>query len=189
MNWRAEDRQGTLWIFPGHIDPARFGNEPVLKLQGNTIAWNSYYLQNSQQLVDELRGSYQEMYREMRVEYARTAILAAFRKIGFHFLEDLHFRPTGQEKHQFFMKGESKLREEQERTAKIRFTILTDGTVRTDSDYIPEDIHLLADKAMAELEAAFGNARQISPREIPARYLHKAFCHRKDVITLRQGKK
>lgn len=191
LGWQAQERGPEIWITPPQARQSFLQaiNEPILRLRGNTVTWNTYYYQQGKQDVQQLQAVYDQLQKEMRVEYARTAILTEFKRVGFHFLDDLHFRPTEQEKHRFFMKGESKLKDETERVAKIRFTILEDGTVRTDSDYIPEDIHRLADDAMAALEAAFSNPRKISPKEIPAKYLHKAFCHRKDVIQLRQGKK
>jgi hypothetical protein len=62
----------------------------------------------------------------------------------------------------------------------IEFTIKYDGTIVTDSNYIPEDIHLLADKAMEGIDKAFGTIRRegvhIKRKPIPAQYQGKAYC-------------
>ncbi len=188
LKWKAEMRNGELWVSQtGQL--AMMVGEPMLRLIGNTVIWNRYYQHEGQQKADALRSTYLKLEAEMRVEYARTGILEAFRKAGFSYVEDIRFRPDEKQKHRFFMKGRSKLPQETEPAASNQFTILSDGTVQTSSDYIPEDIHILADKAMEELEAAFGNRRSIEPKNIPAKYCSKAFCHRKDVIELRQGKK
>jgi hypothetical protein len=188
LQWKSELRGAELWVYPPAHLQAHFLGEPALRVLGNTIVWNSYFQKDGAQKADALREAYTEAYHVMRVQYAREAILTAFHAIGFTQLEDFQFQPNETEKHRFFMKGRSKIQGETEPTASIQFTILADGTVRTSSDYIPEDIHLLADQAMASLEQAFGNVRSISPKDIPAKYRSKAFCHRQDVIQLRQGK-
>jgi hypothetical protein len=60
--------------------------------------------------------------------------------------------------------------------------IQADGTILTDSNYIPADVHDSADEAMEALEGKMGNKRAIQPKEIPAHYRHKAYCHPKTVI-------
>ncbi len=189
MNWKTIQRPNELWILPPNASQTPIRNAPLIKLRGNKVTWNTYYMKDGSQKVDSLRETYQEVYNEMRVNYAFTAIKEAFKKIGFSYLEDLHFQENNEEKHRFFMKGRSKLKNETEPNSKIKFTILNDGTVRTSSDYIPEDIHILADQAMAEMETIFGNTRIVTPKKIPAKYIGKTFCHAKNVISLKQGKK
>lgn len=189
MNWKTKQFGQELWIIPADTNTHQFRNEPIIKLRGNKVTWNSYYMKDGRQKVEALRESYQEIYHEMRVKYALEAIKTAFKKIGFSYLEDLNFQANSAEKHRFYMKGRSKTKEETEPIAKIKFTILHDGTVRSSSDYIPEDIHILADQAMEVLEAAFGCTRTITPKEIPAKYIGKTFCHNKNVIQIKQGKK
>ena len=82
------------------------------------------------------------------------------------------------------MVGRSKLKDETEPISQIKFTILKDGSVKTDSDYIPKDIHELADKAMESLESVFGNKREINGKEIPLKYKHKTFCENKKTISI-----
>ena len=189
LQWRTETLGKELRVFPPENLMTYFQGEPALRVRGNTIIWNSYFQKDGAQKADALRLAYMQAYHAMRVQYALEAIVTSFHKIGFSRLEDFQFQPNDQEKHRFFMKGRSKLQGETEPTATIQFTILADGTVRTSSDYIPEDVHVLADQAMAMLEEAFGNPRSIQPKDIPAKYRNKAFCHRQDVIELRQGKK
>ncbi len=188
MNWQTEQRNGELWVSQSQSQATLFG-EPILRLKGNTVIWNTYYQTNGMQQVDALRSTYMQLYNEMRVEYAREAILSEFRKVGFSFVDDLQFHANDFEKYRFSMKGRSKLKGETEPVSSIQFTILSDGTVRTSSDYIPEDIHILADEAMATLENTFGNPRAIQPKDIPAKYRGKTFCHAKTNVQLKQGRK
>ena len=69
---------------------------------------------------------------------------------------------------------------EEENKTEIQFTILNDGSVVTDSNYIPEDIHKLADEAMLKMDNAFGNKRregiEIKRKEVPIKYQGKTQC-------------
>jgi hypothetical protein len=80
------------------------------------------------------------------------------------------------------MVGRSKLKEETEPLAQIKFTIMNDGSFVTDSNYIPKDIHEHADLAMVGLEKILFNERKIVPKEIPFKYKNKAFCAPKTKI-------
>jgi hypothetical protein len=153
--------------------------EPEIKIQGNKVTYNTYYMRDGKQRVGELQKEYERLYNEMRVEYALKAVKQEFAKRHFTLLEDLNFEPNEEVKHRFDMKATSKLSGEDEPVAKIRFKILADGTLQTDSNYIPEDVHKLADEAMEALEALLGVKREVKPKEIPQHYKHKAFCHPK----------
>lgn len=188
LNWQYQLKNNELVVT--HAGQAgNLRGETAIRVKGNQVVWNSYYMKDGASRVDALRNEYQKLYLELRVEYARKAIISEFKKRGFSLLTDLHFQPNEKEKHRFIMKGRSKLKGETEPIAKIKFTILADGTIQTDSNYIPEDVHKLADEAMAAIESHLGTQRDIKPKDIPAKYRNKAFCKRQDVIQLRQGKK
>ena len=63
--------------------------------------------------------------------------------------------------------------DEDEPIARIKFTILTDGTIVTNSDYLPNDVNERAHDAMDVLEKLLGNKRVMTKKEVPARYLSK----------------
>ena len=96
----------------------------------------------------------------MNVEYAKETILGEFERVGFSFKRDYDFVPNEQEVDRFFMVGYSKIENEDEKRTEIQFTILNDGAVISDSNYIPEDIHKLADEAMEKIDGAFGTNRR-----------------------------
>ena len=71
------------------------------------------------------------------------------------------------------MEGISEEIDEDEPIARIKFTILTDGTIVTNSDYLPNDVNERAHDAMDVLEKLLGNKRVMTKKEVPARYLFK----------------
>ena len=71
------------------------------------------------------------------------------------------------------MEGTSTDVDEDEPIAKIKFTILSDGTIVTNSDYLPNDVNERAHAAMDVLEQLLGNKRIMTKKEVPARYLSK----------------
>jgi hypothetical protein len=107
-------------------------------------------------------------------------ILKEFEGAGFTFKRDYDFVATSELVEQFYMVGISKIENEDEKRVEIKFTILNDGTVITDSNYIPEDIHKLADEAMLKIDGAFGTHRregfEIIRKEVPDKYKNKSYC-------------
>ena len=57
--------------------------------------------------------------------------------------------------------------------AQIKFIILKDGTIVTDSDYLPNDVNERAHEAMDVLEQLLGNKRIMTKKPVPAKYLSK----------------
>lgn len=161
-----------------------FGGEYAMKVIGNKVTYNTYYLKNAHSKVGQL----QNVFYELNVKYAEESIIREFKKNGWAFKSNTSFKPNSEEKISFYMVGRSKLKEETEPVAQIKFTILKDGTVVTDSDYIPRDIHELADKAMLELENIFGNSRTINGKSIPLKYKNKTFCENKKTISITKAK-
>ena len=78
------------------------------------------------------------------------------------------------------MVASTRSKNESEKRTEIEFVIKFDGTIVTDSNYIPEDIHKLADKAMEAIDNSFGTKRkegdQIKRKSIPTIYQGKTFC-------------
>lgn len=147
-----------------------------LKVVGNQVTFNRYYLKDGRTLAREL----EKKIHEVNVEYARETILAEFKAVGFKELPDYKFVPNEKEKVRFKMVGQSKIAAETEKRTEIEFTILNDGTIVSDSNYIPGDVHELADKAMEGIDHAFGTTRKegehIQRKEIPLKYKNKAYC-------------
>ena len=133
-------------------------------------------MKNAKEFVTEL----QETFFKLNVVYAKETILKEFEAVGFTFKRDFDFVPTKEEVERFYMVGYSKIENEEENKTEIQFTILNDGTVITDSNYIPEDIHKLADEAMLKMDEAFGNKRregiEIKRKEVPIKYQGKTYC-------------
>lgn len=154
--------------------------EFAMKIVGNKVTYNTYYLKNAENKVREL----QSVFFELNIKYAEEAIIREFKKQGWAYKSNDKFKANLEEKVSFYMVGRSKLKEETEPLAQISFTILKDGSVKTDSDYIPKDIHELADKAMESLEGIFGNKRKIIGKDIPLKYKHKTFCENKKTISI-----
>lgn len=175
LGWHYQVRGQTLRITQAGAHGSLHG-EAALTVTNNRVVWNSYYLKDGAQRLNALRETYSVIFNEMRVAYALEAVLTEFRKRGFSKIADLHFEPNEQVRHRFYFKGKSRLKQEDEPIAKIRIEILADGSLRTDSNYIPEDIHRLADEAMDAIAQCMGTTRKVDPKEIPAKYRGKAFC-------------
>lgn len=71
------------------------------------------------------------------------------------------------------MVGRSKDKLEDEPVAQIKFDILRDGTIVTDSDYLPNDVNERAHAAMDVLEELMGNKRVMTKKKVPVKYLSK----------------
>lgn len=175
LGWKYEVRQSELIVLNANQKEDLRG-EFLLKVKGDLVTYNSYYMKNAKEFVSEL----QEKFFKLNVVYAKETILKEFEGIGFTFKRDYDFVASNEEVERFYMVGYSKIENEDEKRTEIQFTILNDGTVVSDSNYIPEDIHKLADEAMLKLDAAFGTNRregiEIKRKEVPERYKTKSFC-------------
>lgn len=172
---KTERNQEVLYVYDAKQQENLRG-EFALKVVGNTITYNRYYMTNGKELVKELEN---EFYG-INIAYSQTVILTEFEALGFKYLPDTKFIPNEQEKVRFKMVAHSKMAEETEKRTEIEFTIKFDGTVVSDSNYIPQDVHKLADKAMEGVDVIFGTKRkegqQIKRKEIPLKYKNKAYC-------------
>lgn len=179
LGWKYTATENELTIFQLNANENLRG-EYAMKIVGNKVTYNTYYLQNAKSKVQELQNT----FYDLNVKYAEESIIREFKKQGWTFKSNDKFKANENEKVSFYMVGRSKLKDETEPISQIKFTILKDGSVKTDSDYIPKDIHELADKAMESLESIFGNKREINGKEIPLKYKHKTFCENKKTISI-----
>ena len=141
-----------------------------LNLTTNEVTYNTFYMPNASQKVEEL----QNQFYALNAAYARKSLIQEFKKKGFTYKSNDHFSPTTEEIYSFFMVGRSKDKNEDEPVAQIKFTILKDGTIVTDSDYLPNDVNERAHEAMDVLEELLGNKRIMTKKtNIPAKYLAK----------------
>jgi len=154
LGWKYQVRNSELLITDIKQDVQLHG-EFALKVSGDKVTYNSYYLKNGKELVAEL----QSVFFPLNVEYAKKTVVSAFELKGFKFKKNYEFKPTTEEVDKFSMVGETKLPNEKTKRFEIQFSILNDGTVITDSNYLPDDVNDLAHKAMDEIETKFGNKR------------------------------
>jgi hypothetical protein len=143
--------------------------EFVLKVKGDQVIYNSYYIKNGQELVKEL----QKVFYPLNVNYSKQSIIQEFEKNGFTFKRDWDFSQTEDIAEHFFMVGETKIENEETKRFEIEFSILTDGTVVTDSNYLPDDVNDMAHLAMDEIELLLGNKRVMTKKEIPVEYRNR----------------
>jgi hypothetical protein len=179
LGWKYTVTGKELTVFQLNSNENLRG-EYAMKIVDNKVTYNTFYLQNAQSKVQELQNT----FYELNVKYAEESIIREFKKQGWTFKSNDKFKANENDKVSFYMVGRSKLKEETEPVSQIKFTIFKDGSVKTDSDYIPKDIHELADKAMESLESVFGNKREIKGKEIPLKYKLKTFCENKKTISI-----
>ena len=129
--------------------------EYALKVSGGTVTYNSYYLSNGKELVEELKN----VFFPLNVEYARDSVIRSFSANGFTYKKDYRFRPTEEVADHFSMVGYTELPGEEEKRYEVAFSILRDGTVITDSNYLPDDVNDKAHKSMDKLQELFGRER------------------------------
>ena len=127
----------------------------------------------------------QNEFYALNAVYAKNSLVQEFKKKEFTYKSNDHFTPTQEEVYSFFMVGRSKDKNEDEPVAQIKFVILKDGTIVTDSDYLPNDVNERAHDAMDVLEKLMGNKRIMTKKEhIPAKYLSKMKPRR--IVTINQ---
>ncbi len=140
-----------------------------INLTTNKVSYNTYYTPDATIKVEEL----QNKFYELNAEYAKKSLIQSFKRKGFTYLSNEKFQPTDEEVYSFFMVGRSHDKTEDEPVAQIKFLLLQDGTLVTDSDYLPNDVNEKAHAAMDELEILLGDKRMMTKKVIPSKYLHK----------------
>lgn len=186
LGWKFEIKHEELIVYNTNQN-VNLRGEYALKVRGNTVSFNNYYMKNGRELVRELESQ----FYALNVEYAEQSIIQEFERVGFRKRRDWDFKATESIARQFFMVIETGLQTEVEKETIIKFSILKDGTVVTDSNYIPHDIHQLADRAMAELDKTFGTTRregfEIKRKPIPEKYKGKTYCTASGQIKSKQA--
>lgn len=129
--------------------------EFALKVSDGVVTYNSYYLKNGRELVEELKS----VFFPLNVEYARDSVIRSFSANGFTYKKDYSFRPTEEVADHFSMVGYTELPDEKEKRYEVAFSILKDGTVITDSNYLPDDVNNKAHQSMDRLQELFGRER------------------------------
>ena len=168
LNWKFAKQGDELLITDIGVKQS-FGNEYAIKVKGSNVTYNTYYLGNAKEYVIKL----QRVYNELNIEYSKTAIINEFKNKGFTFKSNDKFTVTEEEKISFFMVGRSKDKNETEPVGQIKFTIFFDGTVISDSNYLPDDVNKLAHAAMDNIDLNFSSQRVMTKKEIPLKYKEK----------------
>jgi len=168
LNWKFAKQGDELLITNIGVEQS-FGNEYAIKVKGSNVTYNTYYLGNAKEYVQKL----QSVYNELNIEYSKTTIINEFKNKGFTFKSNDKFSVTEEEKISFFMVGRSKDKNETEPVGQIKFTILFDGTVVSDSNYLPDDINKLAHAAMDKIDLNFSSKRVMTKKEVPLKYKDK----------------
>lgn len=171
LGWTYTTKGNELLVTDAKQGTRLYGEYALkLNLTTNEVTYNTYYMPNAAQKVEEL----QNQFYALNAVYAKNSLVLEFKKKGFTYKSNDHFTPTTEEVYCFFMVGRSKDKSEDEPVAQIKFTILKDGTIVTDSDYLPNDVNERAHEAMDVLEQLLGNKRIMTKKtNIPAKYLAK----------------
>jgi hypothetical protein len=184
LMWEYTIKDNILTISDANQTQNMYG-EYILQLNLTTkqVSYNTYYTPDAKTKVEELQNA----FYKLNAEYARKSLIQSFKSKGFTYLSNDKFHPTEEEVYSFFMVGRSKDKTENEPVATIKFTILKDGTIVTDSDYLPNDVNEKAHDAMDELETLLGNKRVMTKKEVPLKYQHKMKPRRITVVEQSQN--
>ena len=170
LGWAYRMIGNELLVTDAKQDNKLYGEFALkLNLTTNEVTYNTYYMPNATQKVEEL----QSQFYALNAIYARKSLIQEFKKKGFNYKPNDHFTPTTEEVYCFFIVGRSKDKNEEEPVAQIKFIILKDGTIVTDSDYLPNDVNERAHEAMDVLEQLLGNKRIMTKKPVPTKYLSK----------------
>lgn len=147
----------------------KFYGEYAIRVKGTDVTYNTYYLGNAREFVNQL----QTVYNRLNVEYSKNMIVNQFKAKGFTYKSNDKFVETATEKVSFYMVGRSNDETETEPVGQIKFTILDDGTVISDSNYLPDDVNKRAHAAMDEVDLHFSSKRVMTKKEVPLKYRDK----------------
>jgi hypothetical protein len=165
LNWKHSLRGEELTIYEIGIKQS-FGNEYAIRVIGNQVTYNTYYLGNAKEYVEKLKT----VYNELNIEYSKILIINEFKKKGFKFRSNDKHVPNETEKISFYMIGRTKDLNETDPIGRIKFTILEDGTVISDSNYLPNDVNKLAHEAMDNVDLNFSSKRVMTKKEVPKEF-------------------
>jgi hypothetical protein len=170
LGWLYSIKENELFVTDAKQGTQLYGEYALkLNLTTNEVTYNTYYMPNAAEKVEEL----QNQFYALNAAYSKNSHIQEFKKKGFNYKSNDHFTPTTEEVYSFYMVGRSKDKNEDEPVAQIKFTILKDGTIVTDSDYLPNDVNERAHDAMDVLEQLLGNKRVMTKKPVPSKYLSK----------------
>ena len=147
----------------------KFYGEFAIKVENGKVTYNTYYLGNTEEYVDTLRN----LYNNLNVEYSKKSVIEAFKAKGFTFKSISNFIPSEEIPYKFIMVGRSSDKNETEPIGEVMFSILKDGTIVSDSNYLPEDVNRRAHAAMDSIDENFQSKRVMVKKEIPLKYRSK----------------
>ncbi len=177
LNWTFQEEGEVIRVSGQRYSRVKHKDYWLFEVKNTEVTYKSRFFRGSRAKVGFLD---REMSR-LRVAYARMVVLRAYFSRNF-LLEPVNSIADGSSEvaDRFNVVAYSLLKDETEKEVKIQFEIHKDGTVVSDSNYIPRDVHDLADEAMEEIDAAFGTERregiEIKRKAIPIAYADKAFC-------------
>jgi hypothetical protein len=177
LGWKIKESGKTITIVDANQGSNLYG-EHALQINGNKVSYNTFYMDNGKSKLEELRDVYMNLY----LPIIENKIKEIFRGVGYRIKPNTRFKPDANRYSSFYVISSSKLESEKGVEGKIKFTILRDGNVETDSNYIPEDIHDLADRAMDMIQEQLNRERIITPKPrhlIPANQRSKVHCKAK----------
>lgn len=177
LNWQFNQSNKRLYITDVGQNTDLHG-EYALAIIGNKLMQNTFYLRDkASYYIERLK----QTYSELLPGYEKQIIIGAFKEQGYEYveaIEDIDDNPKI--RYSFTMQATSMLANETEPTAIIHFTISNEGNIVSESNYIPPDIHVNADNAMAVIAQTLGVKPRIYPKQIPRKYAQKAFCKPKE---------
>lgn len=147
----------------------KFYGEFAIKVEDNSVTYNTYYFGNTEEYVDMLKTKYEQL----NVEYSKKTVISAFRSKGFTYKSVPSFIPNAEVAYKFIMVGRSIDKSETEPIGEIVFTILQNGTVVSDSNYLPDDVNKRAHAAMDLIDGDFQSKRVMVKKNIPLKYRSK----------------
>lgn len=168
LGWKYQVQNGVTLVTDLGVGVS-FGHEYAIKVEGVNVTYNTYYFGKTEEYVKILKSE----YNALNVAYSREVVINSFKKHGFTIKSNRSFIPNETEKESFYMIGRSSLKEEDEPIGQIKFTILFDGTIISDSDYLPEDVNKRAHASMDDIDDNFSSTRVMTRKEIPRKYRHK----------------
>lgn len=180
LGWKYHIENNSLHITDLGNNVNFFG-EYAIKVTDNKVTYNTYYFGETEGAVKQL----QNRFNDLNVSYTKNLLINEFKNKGFSFKRNSKFIETEDEKISFFMVGRSKIKNEKEPVGEIKFTILFDGTIISDSNYLPEDVNEKAHAAMDSIDAFFGSKRIMTKKEIPVKYRDRV-SHSKQIQKIKR---
>ena len=118
LGWKYKVENNVLFVIDAKQESEMYG-EYVLKVDGDTVTYNSYYLDNGEQLIDELKST----FFPLNVEYAKKSVVDAFTRNGFTYQRIWRYKAKEDEVERFAMVGYTKNPAETEKRYEIVFSI------------------------------------------------------------------